>query len=361
MNPVEKIAHVADRVQQRYPWLAFPTAVWKKFGDDQAGNLAALISYYGFASLFPLLLVFVTVLDVTMRSHPAFRETLINSALAQYPVIGDQIKSNIHTLAGTGAPLTIGVVLLFLGARGVASAMQNALNTVWSVPLALRPGFPWSVLRSVALVLTIGAGLVITGFLSGLAAGTGSGLVSGIAAHIGLIIASLVVNIGVFGLAFRLATARCVPWRNLWPGAILAAAVWQILLSAGGYIVAHQLHRASSLYGTFGIVLGLLAWLFLQAEATLYAAEANVVLVRKLWPRSLVPPPYTEQDRDAFRLYAETQQRDLGDRIDVTEDNGNKSADGSKGADGDKIADGGKSAEGDEKAVKAQKGANGGK
>lgn len=318
MNPVEKIARAVDRAQQGRPWLAFPVAVWKKFGDDQSGNLAALISYYGFASLFPLLLVFVTVLDVTMRSHPKFRETLVSSALAQYPVIGDQIKSNIHTLSGTGTPLVVGLVLLFLGARGVASAMQNALNTVWLVPLAKRPGFPWSMLRSVALVITIGVGLIITGFLSGVAVGTG-GVVTGIGSHAGLVIASLIVNVGVFGLGFRLATASCVPWRNLWPGAVFAAAVWQVLLTLGGYIVAHQLHRASSLYGTFGVVLGLLAWLYLEAEMTLYAAEANVVLVQRLWPRSLVAPPYTEQDERAYRLYAETQQRDLRDKISVQE------------------------------------------
>ena len=101
---------------------------------------------------------------------------------------------------------------------------------------------------------------------------------------------SLVLNVGVFWLSFRIATAWKVPWRDLRIGAAIAAVCWQVLQVVGGYVVSHQLHRASELYGTFGIVLGLLAWLFLQAEVTLYAAEVDVVLARRLWPRSYCPP-----------------------------------------------------------------------
>ena len=100
---------------------------------------------------------------------------------------------------------------------------------------------------------------------------------------------SLILNVGVFWLSFRIATAWQVPWRELRTGAAIAAVCWQVLQVVGGYVVSHQLHRASELYGTFGIVLGLLAWLFLQAEVTLYAAEADVVLARRLWPRSVLP------------------------------------------------------------------------
>jgi hypothetical protein len=100
---------------------------------------------------------------------------------------------------------------------------------------------------------------------------------------------SLILNVGVFWLSFKIATAWQVPWRELRTGSAIAAVCWQILQVVGGYVVSHQLHRASELYGTFGVVLGLLAWLFLQAEVTLYAAEADVVLARRLWPRSVLP------------------------------------------------------------------------
>jgi YihY family inner membrane protein len=305
MKAIDRAVDTADGLQRRWLWLAFPVAVWKKFQDDQAGSLAALISYYGFAATFPLLLVLVTVLNITLKNNPTLHHDLLNSALAQYPVIGQQISSNLHSLSGTGVPLAIGIVFLVLAARGVAGAMQNALCEVWGLPKASRPGFPWSLLYGMALVFVVGIGLLVTTFLSGLAGGAGH-VLTGVGAHIGAVAVSLVLNIGVFWLSFRLATVRRVPWHDLRIGAAIAAVVWQVLQIVGGYVVSHQLHRASSLYGVFGVVLGLLAWLYLQAEVTLYAAEVDVVLVRRLWPRSLKPdsagpkgrPPGPPRDND---------------------------------------------------------------
>jgi membrane protein len=289
MNAVMRAVGAVDRFQRRWPFLAFPVAVWKKFGDDQAGNLAALIAYFGFIATFPLLLVFVTVLDILLRNDPHLRSTLIDSALAHYPVIGDQIKNQLGSLPGTGLPLAVGIVVLLLGARGVAGAMSNALSEVWGIPRDRRPGFPLSLLYQLALMLTVGIGFVVTTSLSGLAAGAGH-LLTGMGGQVLAVMVSLVLNLGVFWLAFRLATAFKVRWHDLRYGAAIAAVVWQVLQVAGGYVVSHQLQRASSLYGTFGVVLGLLAWLYLQAMVTLYAAEVDVVLVRRLWPRTLQPP-----------------------------------------------------------------------
>ncbi|HUY46708.1 MAG TPA: YihY/virulence factor BrkB family protein [Streptosporangiaceae bacterium] len=309
MNAVQRFVGRVDRLQQGRPWLAFPVAVWKKFGDDQAGNLAALIAYYAFASLFPLLLVLVTVLDIVLAHDPALRDSVLNSAFGQFPVIGDQLKKNVHSLNQTGFALVIGLVLTFLGARGVAGAAQNALNTVWGVPFSRRPGFPWSMLRDLALILVVGIGLLATTLLSGLAGAGSARILPGAGAQAGAVVVSLLLNVGVIWLGFRLATAREVGTRDMLPGAVLAAIVWQSLQLLGGYLVAHNLAKSSSLYGVFGIVLGLLAWLYLQAQFTLYAVEANVVGVRRLWPRSLAPPPLTQQDRRAYRLYAQIQER----------------------------------------------------
>jgi YihY family inner membrane protein len=309
MNPAEKTLRIVDRFQQRQPWLAFPVAVWKKFGDDQAGNLAALIAYYAFVSIFPLLLVAVTVLDIVLRDHPALQTKIIDSALADYPGFGQTLKESVHGLNGTGPALGVGIVLTFLGARGVANAMQNALNSVWEVPKAARPGFPWSWLRSFGLIFVVGGGAIATSVLSGAIGGAGHAL-PGFAVKVVATAVSLAANIGLFWLGFRLATAKVVTWKDLRLGAIIAGCAWQILQFFGGYFISHQLAHSNSLYGTFGIVLVLIAWLYLQAEATLYAAEANVVLVHRLWPRSLAPPPHTPEDVRALRLYAEVEERD---------------------------------------------------
>lgn len=284
----ERAGRAADAFQQRQPVLAFPVAVWRKFNDDRAGNLAALIAYYGFAAIFPLLLLLATVLNIVLKNDPALQKTLTNSALAQYPVIGQQIKTQLGSIPGTGLPLIIGAVLLLLGARGVANAMQNALCEVWGIPRDRRPGFPMSQVWSFALLLTVGIGFIATTFLSGLAGGAGH-LLTGVGATIGAVLISLALNVGMFWLGFRLATARLVRWRDLLVGALIAAVVWQVLQVAGGYVISHQLHRANELYGTFGVVIGLVAWLYLQAEATVWAAEVDVVHARRLWPVSLLP------------------------------------------------------------------------
>jgi YihY family inner membrane protein len=298
MNAFERPLRAVDRFQQRHPVLAFPVGVWSKFNDDQAGNLAALIAYYAFAALFPLLLVLVTVLNIVLKNDPKLQQTLIDSALSQYPVIGQQIHDSLGTIPGTGLPLIIGAVLLLLGARGVAGAMQNALCTVWGIKREDRPGFPMSQVWAIALILTVGLGFIVTTFLSGVAGGVGH-VINGTVVHVATVLISLVLNIGVFWLSFRIATARMVRWRDLRIGAAIAAVCWQILQVVGGYVVSHQLHRASELYGIFGIVLGLLAWLFLQAEVTLYAAEADVVLARRLWPRSVLPATADQPAQDS--------------------------------------------------------------
>jgi membrane protein len=228
------------------------------------------------------------VLNIVLKNDPGLQKTLLQSAVSQYPVIGPQIKDSLGTIPGTGLPLVIGAVLLLAGTRGVARAMQNALCEVWGIKREDRPGFPMSQLWAFALVLTVGLGFVVTTFLSGLAGGVGH-VINGTVVHVATVLISLVLNVGVFWLSFRIATARMIPWRNLRTGAAIAAACWTILQLVGGYVVGHQLQRASELYGTFGIVLGLLAWLFLQAEVTLYAAEVDVVLTRHLWPKSVMP------------------------------------------------------------------------
>src|SRR5580700_5037252 len=160
MEAIKRLLRAADGIQQGRPWLAVPVATWKKFGDDQAGNLAALIAYYAFASIFPLLLVLVTVLDLVLRNDATLRQQVLHSALSQYPVIGTELTKNVTGLHKTGLALVIGLIGTFLGARGVASAAQNALNSVWEVPMMDRPGFPWALLRSIGLIVVIGPGII---------------------------------------------------------------------------------------------------------------------------------------------------------------------------------------------------------
>ncbi len=290
-----------DRAQQDRPWIAIAVATVQKFSDDRASYLAVLVAYYAFASVFPLLLIAVTILGIIASKNPAVGKHLL-AALHSYPVIGTELSDSMkHGLSGTGIALAVGVLLTLYGARGIANAMQNALNSAWEVPQFRRPRFPKKLLRSLGLIAVIGPGQVITIALSTVAGGAGH---FGGIGQIAAVVVSLILNIGLFWLGFRIATAAEVATRDLRLSAILAAVAWQILQLTGGLIVKHA---SNSAYGTFGVVLGLLAWFYLQAQITLIVTELNVVRVRRLWPRALDPPPLTDADWRAYQLYAESR------------------------------------------------------
>jgi membrane protein len=304
MSGADKVIRPMDRVQQRRDWLAYPWAVVKKFGDDSAGNLAGLIAYYAFVSIFPLLLMFSTILGYVLHSHPALRDRLLSSAVVDFPVIGNQLRT--AGLQGHWYIIVLSAAISIWGARGVANAAQSALNTVWNVPYARRPGFPAAVARSFGLLAVAAFAVLATGLLSGIGS---TDTVVGTATRVAALLVSTAINVGVFLLGFRLATARDVPLRQMARSAVAAGILWQVLLIAGAVLLTHQVRHATELYGTFGIVLGLLAWLHLQGQLTLLVAEADAVRAGELWPRSMQQPPLTGGDKRAYRAYAETTRR----------------------------------------------------
>jgi YihY family inner membrane protein len=305
--------HAFDRAQQRHTWLAVPMAVVKKFSDDGAGGLAALIAYYGFFSLFPLLLVLFTVLAYVLHGDSSAQHSISNSVLAQFPIIGQDIKRNIHTLHGHVLALVIGIVGSLLAGLGVTQATRNAFDRVWAVPHKDRPDFIHSRLRGLALLTALGLLFVVSTLASGLVTG---GL-GGPAAKIAGIAISLVVNFALFLAAFRLMTSATIGTSCLWIGVLMAAVLWEILQVVGGYYVGHVFKHSTSTYGFFGLVIALLVWLHLGAQILLYAAETNVVLTRRLWPRSLLGPPAAPADQAALTGLAKVEERSEQERIDV--------------------------------------------
>jgi membrane protein len=284
------LAHRFDTFQQRHRVLAFPAAIWRELEDRRVNYLTALLTYYAFVSLFPALLILTTILGTVLRHDPALQERVLNSALVDFPVIGQELKNNIHGIGRYGAGLAIGIVVTFLGAMGLANAARDVMNELWEVPRVRRPGFPMSFLRSLTLMSVLGLAVLTTAILSGIGEWSASSRFSG-SARVLLLAASLVTTILLFWLGMRIAVAKEVPWRDLMIGAVLAGIFFQGLQWLGGFIVAHQLRRANALYGVFGLILGLIAWLYLQARLTLYAVTVDVVRAKKKWPRSLFSDP----------------------------------------------------------------------
>jgi YihY family inner membrane protein len=303
--------HRFDEVQQRSRWLSLPFAVLRKFGDDGAGGLAALVAYYAFFSLFPLLLVFTTILGFVLRNNPHAQQAVEDSVLHQLPIIGHQIQ--LHSLKGSVTALVIGLATSLLAGFGVTGAAQRALDTVWAIPHKDRPNFLQSRGRGLGLLTFLGLLFVISTFVSGVVSGGFGGVGDLIAGYV----IALVVNFALFFAAFRLMTASVIPSRDLRIGTIVASVAWTILQALGGYYIGHVLKNQSDAGKTFGLVIALLVWLHLGAQLMLYSAEINVVVTRRLWPRSLFGPPVAPADKRTLRALAKVEERSDEQHVDV--------------------------------------------
>ncbi len=268
-----------DSFQQRHNPLAAPLAVVKKFNDDEGGGMVSLIAYRAFFSLFPLLLLLTTVLGYVLAGDEHLRREVVNSTLAQFPVIGTQLKGG--NLAGNGLALAVGVVGSLLAGLGVVLETEKTFDRVWGVPDDDQGGFVGSRLRAIGLLVLLGGLAVVSTIVASLVSG-GADLFGPVW---GILIAT-VLNLGVFGAVFRLLTSSAVPFGDLALGIVIATIGWELLQLLGGWYVSHEVKSATPVYGTFALVIGLLAWIHLGAMSVVMAAEANVVRARRLWPRS---------------------------------------------------------------------------
>ena len=167
-----RVARRLDAVQRRHRWAGFPLAVAYKFGEDQGPYLAALITYYGFLALFPLLLLLASALGFVLQDNPDLQERILDSAVAQFPVIGDSL-GDPQGLRGSGVALAVGALVALYGASGVAQAIQNAMNVAWAVPRNRRPNPFRARFRSLNLILVGGVAVLATTVLSGLSSSAG--------------------------------------------------------------------------------------------------------------------------------------------------------------------------------------------
>ena len=304
-----------DEFQRRHPWAAFPLAVVYKFHDDQGIYLAALIAYYGFLSIFPLLLLFTSILGFVLQNDPDLQQRVLDSTLSQFPVIGQQLDDP-QGLRGNGVALVVSAFIALYGALGVAHAIQNAMNATWAVPRYRRPNPFHLRVRSLLLIALVGLATVFTTVLSALAASAaqfGAAEVGWLSALL-IIVASVAVNAGMFVVGFRICVAGLSrSLRSLLAGALTAAIFWQGLQVGGTAYVGRVVKGADIAYGAFALVLGLLAWMFLSGIVLVLSAEIDVVRCKRLYPRALMTPftdnvDLTSADRLTYTELARAQQ-----------------------------------------------------
>jgi membrane protein len=298
-----------DSVQRRNRGVSVALSVVYKYLDDQGGYLAALITYYGFVSLFPMLLLLTTGLGVVLAGHPGLQEQVLHSALSQFPVIGSQLHQPGGLSGGTVA-VVVGILGALYGGLGVGQAVQNAMDSVWAVPKNKRPNPIRSRVRSLLLLLALGSAVIGATVLSGVAQTTHA---LGVFGKIGVVVATVAINALICLVAFRVTTARELTYRQVLPGAVAAAFIWQILQWFGAGYIQHTVKTASATNSIFALVLGLLAFLYLVSTTLVLCAELNVVLVEKLYPRALLSvfsddAELTPADRRVYTKRAKAEQ-----------------------------------------------------
>jgi len=303
-NFFERMFARMDVFQQRHHAFGFPYAVIKKYGDDQSGHQAALITYYGFLSLFPLLIVATSVVDLIAQHNLHARTRLLADINSYFPIVGTQLETQVHGSSKTGLALVVGLLFAFYGSRGIADVIRDTLDHAWAVPRARRSGFPKNILRSFGLLLGTGLGFILTTTLASYAtAALGHSLVFRV---VPLLINAVLLYV-LFMYIFLMGTSRRHRHKDLRVGAVAAVIGVLILQTLGGYLITHELHNLNGLYGSFGLVLAILFWVYLQAQVFTYAIEINVVHTYRLWPRSLTGKPLTTADEKSYRLQAEKE------------------------------------------------------
>jgi membrane protein len=303
-----------DRYQRRHAWLGFPLAAVYKFFDDRGPYLAAMVTYYGFISLFPLTLLFLTALGFFLEANPGLHEQLVQTTVGDLPVIGPELQRNVSGLRGSGTRLVLSVLGALYGGLGAMQAAQAGFNHIYGIPRNEQPNPILSRLRSLGLLLTLGSAVLLSAaaatfvaFANELTGRSGPGLLL-----LGYLL-TFVINAGLFTAAMQLLTARTLRVRQVIVGGLIAATSWMALQTVGARYIADRLSHASALYGTFGLVLAALAWIYLQALVLMLCAEINMIANDRLWPRALLTPftddvELTEADRRIYTTFAAAQR-----------------------------------------------------
>jgi membrane protein len=337
---VAGIADAIDRVQRRFPAVGLPIAVVYKFFDDQGNYLAAMITYYAFVAIFPLLLLATSILGFVLQGNPDLQRSVLESALVQFPVVGDELGRPGGLSGSTGA-VVAGTLVALYGSLGLGSAIQNAMNIAWSVPRNSRPNPILLRLKSLLLLIGAGASVLLVTALSVAGRNTdvfGSNLSTTVKWLVS--VATLALTALLLTLLLRLATARGHTWWHAAPGGILIAVLWQVLQVVSTAYVKRVLSETSSMNQTFGVVLGLIGLIFLAAVMAMLGIELNVVIARRLWPRALLTPftdevHLTRADRKAYTSYAIAQRHKGFEEVTVTFDQAEpEEAAPAEGADG---------------------------
>jgi YihY family inner membrane protein len=310
----ERAVRWFDDVQQTRWWLALPVGTIRKYADDRGTAFANLVTFQIFLGMLPLLVVVLTVFHEILERRKDIADAVLESTLAQFPVIGDQLEQDLSTLAVSGPWVAVSILGLLWTASGIYHGMQLAMNQVWNVEGVGRQGFVSRHVRALLLFILVIAAAIGTAFAD--AANFLLWLPTPAIGVVATLIQALISATLLLGV-LRLTVAPEVPWTRLVPAAVMAGLFWQLLQGVGAWIVTDQLVEARDLYGGIGFVVVTLLWINLLARSVVFANEWAVVSWDELWPRRIAQPPLTEADRRVLERLVRNERRRPEEHLEV--------------------------------------------
>jgi uncharacterized BrkB/YihY/UPF0761 family membrane protein len=283
MKRIQKFLKWLNIYQQNHKLTAFVIAVIKKYDEDQGGRQAALLTYYSFLSLFPLLLVLTTITDTIIGKNDHIKNTIIKGLTNYFPLLGSQLETQVHRLHVYGFATVIGLLFTLYGTRGVANSFISGMQDMWRIPKEERLTFPKSFYKSIGIVLIGGSGLLAASIIASITSSAGHGWIFRLLS----ILINLILLTGLFTLLINVSLPKHVTLKEIRTGATVGAVALVILQLIGGLVLAHELKHLSALYSYFAVALGLIFWLYLQSQVIYYSIEIAIVSSRGFWPRSL--------------------------------------------------------------------------
>jgi uncharacterized BrkB/YihY/UPF0761 family membrane protein len=242
-----------------------------------SGRNASVLAFFGFLSIFPLMLAATTILGFVLENNEELQQRIIDGALADIPVLGQQLQNDPASLSGNWWALIIGVGGALWSSTKAFVGLQGALDDIWEIHVDHRDPMPKQRGKALLGLLFIGAAQIGTIVISALVNAAGLPNIGRIA----LLLATVAINVVVLAAMFRFLTAAETTWRDVWPGAVASGIVFAVLQYFGTAIVNQITENASDTYGQFALVLGLVTWLSLLAISSLMSAEFNASLVRQ--------------------------------------------------------------------------------
>ena len=312
MNFIQKTVNKVNEYQQNHKYLSFAYAVIKKYGQDNGSYLSAIITYYSVLSLFPLLIVFTNLTQIILKNNHALKNRIASSINHYFPIIGNQLTHNIHGERGTGIAIIVSLIITFYGALGCASALQYALNNVWKIPKINQPNYIKNITRNLGIIIGGGIGFIIASTLSTYVTILGHDIFIKILTTV----LSTVILWITFIWVFKLSVSGNKSFKEVFLSSAIAAIGLQIIQSLGGLILSHELKELRNGYGIFSLIIGLLFWIYLQAEVILYSVEIEVVRSYRLYPRSF-NNQLTKKDKVAYKENTKSTRQHIDENINV--------------------------------------------